>query len=154
MDPVADHTAAVAALTNATQDDDAAAALVADPAGVLRAAGVAVPAGSDAEFNATVQAALPDPGRVRTLQAVDGSRMACLLSSYGLAAAIVQLGAGGLADLTEASPPVQVVVTFAGELGFTKSVPDTLAFLQGLAATTLASAGDVANALCDWIGAR
>lgn len=120
MDPVADHSAAVAALSTAAQDDDAAAAMVADPADVLRTAGVAVPEGSDAEFNATVQAALPNAGTVRTLQAVDGSRLACLLSSYGLAS--------------------------------TKSAPDALAFLQGLPGPT--SAGDVANALCDWIGAH
>lgn len=154
MDPVADHGAAVAALANAAQDDDAAAALVADPAEVLRAAGVDVPAGSDADFNATVQAALPDAGMVRTLQAEDGSRLACLLSSYGLAAVVVQLGAGGVAALTEDSSLVQALVTFAGELGVTKTAPDALAFLQGLSSTTLAGAGDVVNALCDWIGAH
>ncbi|HWL36836.1 MAG TPA: hypothetical protein VNQ77_11635 [Frankiaceae bacterium] len=154
MDPVADHAAAVAALANATQDDDAAAALVADPAGVMRTAGVAVPEGSDADFNAVVQAALPDPGQVRTLQTIDGSRIACLLSSPGLAAAVVTLGTSGIAGLTEDSSLVQALVTFAGELDVTKDAPDALPFLQGLSSTTLASAGAVANALCDWVGAH
>jgi hypothetical protein len=153
MDPVADHSAAVAALTTATQDDGAAAALVADPAGTMRAAGIAVPDGSDDDFNAVVQTALPNAGMVRTLQTVDGSRLACLLSSYGLASAVVQLGTG-VAGLTEDSSLVQALVTFAGELGFPKSAPDARAFLQGLSATTLSSGGDVANALCDWIGAH
>jgi len=142
-------------------DTEYAKALLESPSEILRLGGIEIPEASDLEFkkffNDTLSAELSGiaAGKVQALsgtakiKAFEGAKCKwCTVASWGLAGAIVAIGAGGLAFLTEGS----VVVVWLAELAGCSSLA-ALAFIHTLTVAVSEGVAAVANAICGWIGA-
>jgi hypothetical protein len=131
-----------------------------DPAAALQSNGFSLPQDQKEKFNhyfsevarnvltqlrETPEDQLSDSARV--MIAGIGCTV-CNVAAWGVAAAIVAVGAAALPELTAGSA---VVVGLAAFTGF--EVATALSFIYGLASVVGSGAGAVAGKICQWTGA-
>jgi hypothetical protein len=135
--------------------------LLANPAAVLQRNGFDIPEGKEKEFNNYFNEVAGDI--VTRLRETPENRLsavheelvqrgigctACKIGVYTIAAAIVAVGAAGIASLTTGSSVVVALASFAGV-----SARVALTFIRGLGRVISSGVRAVAQRICEWTGA-
>jgi hypothetical protein len=129
-------------ITRMQQDATFKQQVLSNPAATFQKAGVQLKPADEAGFNQFAKE------KLEATTSMSVKCTICKVGCYGIAVAIVGVGAAGLALLTEGSAVVVALAAFADV-----SAAGALAFIQGLAAAIAAGTDAVVTQICDWTGA-
>jgi hypothetical protein len=129
-------------LTRMQEDATYTQPVMSNPAATFQKAGVQLKPADEAGFNEFAKQ------KLGATTSMSFKCDLCQVGCYGIAAAIVAIGAAGLTLLTEGSDVVVALAAFAGV-----STASALAFIQSLVAAVESGVSAVVDSICNWTGA-
>ena len=142
-------------LEAAQHDNTVREKLLENPGAYLASAGYPLSPDMIPDFNRFIHNDTSIPAILGQLQSgegltnLEGLRCTmCKVAAYGIAAALVAIGAAGLATLSVSSGIVLALAAFAGV-----SAAGALAFIAGLASVISGGVSAVSGYICSWTGA-